>query len=179
MLENVSKIIAEILPFGLEAVVGVTFPYQREELSYPSGFWVVISLIILILILISIGTVLTSINFKSKSLLVDSIIAFSFPQNFTKLLKVSNQEDQTLKSLNGIRVCAMSLVLIGHSYSMITTGVVFNLMTMTSFLQAKWIAIIVTATFAVDAFFFLSGFLSFLLLSYKIEKTKIWMLYMH
>ena len=77
----------------------------------------------------------------------------------------------------------MSLVLIGHSYSMITTSVASNLLYITNLLYAPWIAIIVNATFSVDSFFFLSGLLSFYLLSLKMHprqgKTNFLLIYLH
>jgi len=110
------------------------------------------------------------------------IKAFSFVDNFKKLMKVNDSEEKSLWSLNGIRVMAIVLVLIGHFYSTARLAVVHNLIYMGDLFQnAPLLPIVMNATFAVAAFFFLSGFLTFYLLTSKLypSKTSFGMVYLH
>jgi len=108
---------------------------------------------------------------------------FSFTTNFKKLMTVDENEDKSLWSLNGIRVLAIALVTIGHSYSSSLMTPAHNLLFFMDIFKAPFIAIIVNGTFAVDTFFFLSGFLTFYLLTLKLYpnqgKGNYLLLYLH
>lgn len=97
------------------------------------------------------------------------IIAFSFTSNFKRLVKVGDSEDKSLWSLNGLRVFAISLVVIGHSYINSTMSVAHNILFFMDLFKAPFIGVVLNAVFAVDTFFFLSGLLTFYLLTLKLH----------
>ena len=109
--------------------------------------------------------------------------AFSIVENTRKLFHIGNSEEKQLRSLNGFRVLSMFMVMMGHSYSTSIAAPIQNMTTFTKILNAPLFSIIGTATFAVDTFFFLSGFLTFYLLTSKIYplhgKINVLGLYLH
>ena len=62
----------------------------------------------------------------------------------------------------------MFLIVLGHSYGNVFASPLLNILDLNKIFAYRWISIIGTATFAVDSFFFLSGFLTFYLLTTKL-----------
>ena len=103
--------------------------------------------------------------------------SFSFKENTVKLFEVKSGEN--LSCLNGLRVLSMVVIIWGHSYSNSLGTPIFNGLYITNIMNSLLFPIIAAAPFAVDSFFFLSGFLTFYILTLKIHKMKIWHVYLH
>ncbi|XP_038070357.1 nose resistant to fluoxetine protein 6-like isoform X2 [Patiria miniata] len=111
------------------------------------------------------------------SLLGRILLCFAVTRNLSKLLD-TQQKDTSIGSLNGIRVISMSWVILGHTlFFSISTGATQNILVVLEWLQSFGFQAISNAFFAVDSFFFLSGFLvSFLTLSrmQEMRSAKAW-----
>lgn len=109
--------------------------------------------------------------------------AFSFTENTKKLFKIGSSEEKSLWSLNGFWVISMFMVMMGHSFSTSIAAPISNPNSLIDVLDTPLFPIVGTATFAVDSFFFLSGFLTFYLLTVKMYptqgKTNFLLLYLH
>ena len=93
---------------------------------------------------------------------------FSPVHNLEKILKVSSEGDQTLRVLNGVRVLSICYVVYGHTFAFVNTRPVMNVTTARDHILTSPLSpLIPGGFFAVDAFFFLSGFLTFALLCQK------------
>jgi len=75
------------------------------------------------------------------------------------------------------------MVMMGHSFSTSIAAPISNPNSLIDVLDTPLFPIVGTATFAVDSFFFLSGFLTFYLLTVKMYptqgKTNFLLLYLH
>jgi peptidoglycan/LPS O-acetylase OafA/YrhL len=92
--------------------------------------------------------------------------------NLQKIFHVKEGGDRTLFVLNGVRVLSISWIVLGHSfnYNMFTPHL--NYMTSGMLVKGHTISIIAGGLYAVDTFFFLSGFLTFYLLTLKAFKKR-------
>lgn len=132
-------------------------------------FWIMSIFMIGVILLSVLGSVVSFFKPEPDTGLQKVLCCFSFTNNFKKL--VSTTDENTLRSLNGIWVLAMTLVVIGHSYSSCLISAAHNLLFFMDLFWAPLIAIIVNGTFAVDTFFFLSGLLTFYVLTQKLFPT--------
>lgn len=107
---------------------------------------------------------------KSKwALLLYSFNPFS---NLNKILTVKTNGDKTLEVLNGVRVFSMCWVIIGHAFFFSLVVPFTNVQTISSVISPFKTGIIAGGTYAVDVFFWLSGFLTFYIITTKLYAKK-------
>lgn len=163
----------------------VLLPYSDTDHPLSVGAIIVICLTSLILLLGIIGTIIEYIPFFEK---VDSIptdkvenrktkmgllfFSFSLKNNIQKLFEVNDRGDSNLKILNGIRVFSIGWVIVGHVYMTIIGFPASNIMTGLSITTDWYFALIPGGFYAVDVFFFMSGLLTFYLLTIKMYPKK-------
>ena len=111
--------------------------------------------------------------------------AFMLLQNAKKLLFARSKDgDKNLELLNGLRVISMFWVILGHTYfysldsAVLNPTIPFDLFRLFSF------NIVSSGPYAVDIFFWLSGFLGVYLLLVGMNKKRgkmqpFWMIYLH
>ena len=91
--------------------------------------------------------------------------------------------DPNLKALNGVRVLSACYVILGHSFSWAFNYPMENPMAMLTLVSDFFMAIIPGGFYAVDVFFFLSGFLASYLMTIRLYprkgKDNYLMLYFH
>ena len=107
---------------------------------------------------------------KSSSLLIKILECFDLKENFKTLMsnKVDPNHDTNLNIFNGIRAFAFGYVVYGHTLLSFTSSKNFAYIMM--FLKSKWLLVLAGAFYAVDIFFYLSGFLTGFLLLSKLKK---------
>ena len=86
------------------------------------------------------------------------IKCFDISKNFMAIFKITDNEPD-LKVLNGIRVLSMLWVILGHTFFHAKSSYVSNIMDIKDFMQTFWYCYILNASYSVDVFFFMSGFL--------------------
>ena len=96
--------------------------------------------------------------------------AWSPTANIEKLFTVKPNADQTLSTLNGVRVLSICWVMVGHGFGFGLFAPVRNITTFANIFENSLFGIVPGGFYAVDTFFFLSGFLSFYLLTVKTYK---------
>jgi len=95
---------------------------------------------------------------KHNNLWIKLLLSFSFTYNYGRL--VSPPPPGNFDSLNGVRVIAMMFVVIGHTfYFFWDTMAMLNFQTVGQTVKLFRFQIVVAGFYAVDTFFFLSGFL--------------------
>ena len=94
--------------------------------------------------------------------------------NLQKLFYVKEGGDQSLAVLNGVRVLSIGWVIVGHGFIFMNIGVVKNIQTYSLLMEDKLFGIIPGGFYAVDSFFFLSGLLTFYLLTEKLFPKRGW-----
>ena len=164
-----------------------TIPAEVNEVDYVPEFWLMITAFIIIWILWVMGMIVqyTSLGNKAdydseerentrvedrKNRFALFFYAWSPIANLEKLFTVKPNADQTLTVLNGVRVLSICWVIVGHGFGFIFFAPVANITTVEQMTSDKLFAIIPGGFYAVDSFFFLSGFLSFYLLSIKLYR---------
>jgi hypothetical protein len=101
---------------------------------------------------------------KKKTLTFEIMECFSLTENWRKLWAIRGG---TLDFLNGVRALAFFYVVFGHCYLLRMT-MVQNQQVIIRIFQGKFFLIVAAAFYAVDVFFWISGFfLSFVLLDKK------------
>lgn len=88
------------------------------------------------------------------------------------MFSVADSSDDTLKVLNGIRVLSIAWVICGHAFNFYLISPISNILSMNLLKEKKLISLIFGGTFSVDSFFFLSGFLTFYLVTAKMYAKK-------
>lgn len=104
-------------------------------------------------------------NFENEipkpPLFVEIITAFSFSNNWNKLLNHYPNDKTNLNPLNSLRLIAMLWVILGHTVLFtIFIGYTDSLHIIRYMIPSTAFQIILNATFSVDVFFYLSGFLT-------------------
>ena len=165
----------------------VEFPNQNMSQPYEAGFWIVLSIFLVIVLFCIFGVIVgyTSIGDNRdvevnedtkiedrKTKLALLFYSFNPIMNFQKLCTVRDDGDQRLAVLNGIRVLSIWWVIIGHTFSFVQFFPISNFMTFKNFINDSLFALIPGGLYAVDAFFFLSGFLSFYTLTTRMYPRK-------
>ena len=165
----------------------VEFPNQNMSQPYEAGFWIVLSIFLVIVLFCIFGVIVgyTSIGDNRDVEVNDdtkiedrktklALLFYSFNPivNFQKLCTVRDDGDQRLAVLNGIRVLSIWWVIVGHTFSFVQFFPISNFMTFKNFINDSLFALIPGGLYAVDAFFFLSGFLSFYTLTTRMYPRK-------
>lgn len=166
---------------GLPYKVKVIFPYDETiDKSFSTGAWITMIIIFTIVLLGIAGTLLEYVHIFDKP---DSLptmkteerltglgkvfFSFSFMHNIEKMFSVSDRGDENLKVINGIRVFSICWVIIGHSFMNVMGAPITNIVTALSVTEKWYFALVPGGFFAVDVFFYLSGFLTFYLLTQR------------
>jgi len=171
---------------GLVGFVDIPSEIMEEGISL--GAWIVISILILITIIMIVGIVVQYTNLGNKpgrdhqqSRPEDSKLkwalffyAFNPVVNLQKLFYVKGGGDQRLAVLNGVRVLSIGWVILGHGFGYFPIGAVTNMGTVMKMVDNPSFSIIAGGYFAVDTFFFLSGFLTFAIMTQKLYPKGGW-----
>lgn len=185
---------------GVDIVVEVQVTSQINAEGFNAGTYTMFAVILFIVLLWIVGIVVQYTNFGNipldpslnptevntedkKSKFALFFYSFNPIINLQKLVTVKEGGDQTLTVLNGVRVISICWVIIGHAFTFIQFVPILNIQTMYSLFDHHLFALVPGGLYAVDTFFFLSGFLSCYLLAVKAypKKGKInWLLvYFH
>jgi hypothetical protein len=183
---------AKVLESGIKGMkFEATFPYQSTH-KPGTGFWITVFSLIFIWILGAIGIAVELLPiFEKTHWLMTSRIeerktnvglffySFSFKNNIEKLFTVSDRGDANLRILNGIRVLSICWVIVGHGATNLAAAPATNMQSALQLVHKWYFPIIPGGYFAVDVFFFLSGFLTFFMLTSKMyqkmaELTFLW-----
>lgn len=92
--------------------------------------------------------------------------------NLQKIFHVKEGGDRSLFVLNGVRVLSISWIVLGHSFNFSMYTPHYNFLTAGMLVKGHTISIVAGGLYAVDTFFFLSGFLTFNLLTLKAYKRR-------
>ena len=104
----------------------------------------------------------------SKTKLGLFFLSFSFSRNLSKILYSKQEGDANLRVLNGIRVFSMLWVMLGNSFWAVLTNPVKTNPEDVEYIEKPFLfAIVPGGFFAVDAFFYVSAFLTAVLLLEK------------
>ena len=95
---------------------------------------------------------------KSDNLYIRLLLSFSLTYNYKRL--VAPSPPGSFDSLNGVRVIATTFVVIGHTFFFLwDTMAIMNFQSVANSVKNFRFQIVVAGFYAVDTFFFLSGFL--------------------
>lgn len=109
---------------------------------------------------------------QNKTIVGKVFISFSPSRNLKKLFYAPFNSNDDLKVLNGVRFFSMLYVVLGHAYFNMLIMPTINLSYIHEFVQPLWFQIIIGGVYAVDVFFYLSGFLGAYLMITKFEGKK-------
>lgn len=100
----------------------------------------------------------TKLEDKHPSMIIKLLLSFSFLYNYGRLTAPS--PPGSFDSLNGVRVICTMFVVLGHTFYFIWDSVaIMNFQTVAETVQLFRFQIVVAGFYAVDTFFWLSGFL--------------------
>jgi len=169
-----------------DTAVSVTFENVKEinQQNPGAGFWIFMSVVMILVLFGVLGVFVQKTSLfdlknlteqektegkveHKKSKLGLLFYSFSPAANLEKIFTVKEGGDQTLTVLNGVRVFSIMWVAVGHTFSFIAFGPIHNYQTADSLLSGHSVGVIAGGIYAVDSFFFLSGFLTCYLLSSK------------
>lgn len=109
-------------------------------------------------------------------------LAFSPAYNISYIFNTSDKKDGPLKIIYGLKVIAILWILVGQSYLYIIYVPVANSLSISQIFKAPLFGMIPGALFGVDALFYLTGVLSFYLLTSEmygnLSGVKFWKLYL-
>ncbi|OMJ91132.1 hypothetical protein SteCoe_6396 [Stentor coeruleus] len=170
------------------ATTTIVFPYDYQKdnyRTYTTGAIIMISISVTLSFISFLGTIYDIIYPKNSSVISNIIKCFSLLANGRKLL-ISRRKKDPLDILNGIRVLSLGWVLLGHTVLATSSyGPLNNLYTLPETIAGSDYIIIYAGVYAVDTFFWVSGFLFTFLALMEIDKTyeftykKIFMAYIH
>jgi len=97
---------------------------------------------------------------------------FDLIGNFRDLLKqeIVPGHDQNLNVFNGLRTFAFAWVVYGHTFLLSANSK--NYAFASIFMKSAWLLLVMSAFYAVDAFFYMSGFLTGFIMLAKLKKMK-------
>lgn len=180
MTNYVNDIIKE-MGLGDGFSVQVSFPYQADNSKLNLGAWVVIILTSIIVLFGCIGIFVEYVTLFDKPGSVPTMkkderlsrlglvfYSFSFRNNLEKLFTVDDRGDSNLKVINGIRVFSICWVITGHVFMNLSGSPMTNLLTVLNITEKWYFALVPGGFFAVDVFFYMSGFLTFYLLTQRL-----------
>ena len=100
--------------------------------------------------------------------------AFNPIMNLQKLFHVKEGGDQTLAAFHGVRVLSIGWVVLGHAYGLPFVGPITNVATALNMSKTPIFSLVPGGYFAVDTFFYLSGFLTFGIMTQKLYSKGGW-----
>jgi peptidoglycan/LPS O-acetylase OafA/YrhL len=187
--ENISSVI----PFISTPPGAVYFPKEYQDQYYGSfdnGAIAMISFIVTITFIVITATIVDYLvkNESRGSTAIGILLCFSVISNTKKLFTSRGQErlgkKDSLEVLNAVRVMSIGWVVLGH-----TCLIYFSMPALSNVLEAADILtqskylLVYGALYAVDTFFWLSGFLMSYLFIIEVEKSvsagKLVMVYVH
>lgn len=198
MLKQFAETIPELKKLKLDVFIEKTSAVNAEP--YSAGTYVMFSIITLLVVFMILGIVvqytkigdLPSIFFAGRADKVEdrknkiALFFYSFNPivNLQKLFTVKESVDKRLDVLNGVRVLSIGWVVLGHGFSFAAFGGVLNQTTLSQLMiDDKLFGLVPGGFYAVDSFFWLSGFLTFYLLTAKMYpkkgKTNFGLVYFH
>ncbi|CAI2360775.1 unnamed protein product [Moneuplotes crassus] len=107
---------------------------------------------------------------QEKSMLGKVFISFSPARNLKKSFTSTYNPKDNLRVLNGVRFFSFLYVVLGHTYQEVLLHPSVNITDINSFMQPLLFQIVPGSYFAVDVFFFISGFLGAYLMILKFSK---------
>lgn len=154
----------------------------REILAEPMSAGAVIVLVVtgFIILLWILGMVVTYTKLGNKSdentqkveenktRWALALHSFNPIVNLQKLFTIKEGGDHTLDVLNGVRVLSIGWVILGHAFSFTMFSGILNMQTLSVLFDSDLFSVVLGGIYAVDTFFFLSGFLTFALLLAKL-----------
>jgi len=169
---------------GLVLEVKIEIPSEVNSESISTGAWMMIAIIAFAVFLWISGIIVqyssfgnkTSVQVGSegarkiedrKSKLALLLYSFNPINNLSKLVTVKEGGDQRLSVLNGVRVLSICWVIVGHGFLVGSLSPAVNIQTTELMFNTTLFGVVPGGYFAVDSFFFLSGFLTFYLLTMK------------
>jgi len=97
---------------------------------------------------------------KPKNAIQKYFSSFNLIENSSKLLFARSKDgDKNLEILNGVRVLSMAWVILGHTYYYAMNGALANPLVPLEFFKSFSFNLVSSGPYAVDIFFWLSGFL--------------------
>ncbi|CAG9326643.1 unnamed protein product [Blepharisma stoltei] len=117
----------------------------------------------------------SSQNTKSSSLSnsLEILRCFSITSNLSKLVEIrTTKKGDNSNVLNSLRVLSISWIISSHVFGFYSLRIVTNMIELPEIAGKLWVAFIYGGFFAVDFFFFFSGFLLGYLLLNDIEKKR-------
>jgi len=186
LAKTLNDLFKSIMPEDLDVTLKVTnesviFVDPRANLEdytkvTPKAI-VAIFIIGLLLIMVIVCSLYSSYNPECKetnTTMGKIICSFDFFRNLENLIRIDEKHDQKLRIFDGIRVGAMLWVTFGHSFMVAKLGPVENIDGITDYVKQFSKFHTYTPFFAVDMFFFFSGFLlCFVLMSSRNTKVNI------
>ncbi|CAI2387218.1 unnamed protein product [Moneuplotes crassus] len=163
----------------------VSFPYQIPKNSAGTGTIITLVLIGIITMFGIVGSITQYIPFfrkpqsdpngnpeKSLNNLGLVFYSFSFSNNLQKLFSLKNRGEKELRVFNGIRVFSICWVIVGHTFLYAAAAQNPNILTFRQMMNKWYFAIVPGGFFSVDVFFMMAGFLTFYLLTTKMEPKR-------
>mmetsp|Transcript_1326 Transcript_1326/g.1443 ORF Transcript_1326/g.1443 Transcript_1326/m.1443 type:complete len:620 (-) Transcript_1326:12-1871(-) len=184
--------ISNLLAEAISVVVGmplegdVEFPKQMSSSTISAGSWVMIFVTAAIFFMFIVGIVVQFTKLgdirrdQNQDLKIEdrktklALVFYSFNPivNVGKLFTVRQSGDDRLAVLNGVRVLSICWVVVGHAFLFGTLVPIGNSSTYQNLYKGALFGLIPGGLFAVDSFFFLSGFLTCFILAAKLYPKK-------
>lgn len=155
------------------------FPYEYQKdnyRTYTTGAIIMISISVILSFIVVLGTIYEIAYPEKKSIIPNIIRCFSLLSNGRKLLVSRSQErlgeKDPLEIINGIRVLSLGWVLLGHTaLATWSYGPLNNLHTIPEIISSSNYILVYAGFYAVDSFFWVSGFLFTFLTLIEIDKN--------
>lgn len=169
---------------GLEVESFVEVPREINSQSLSAGAWAMIMVIIFLVMLWLLGILVTYTKVGDREEIRNGVqirtrvearktkwalalLSFNPIINLQKLFTVKAGGDDNLAVLNGVRVLSICWVIVGHGFVSVLFAPVKNMGTMNMIFENGLFSLVSGGVYAVDSFFYLSGFLTFYLLAVK------------
>jgi len=183
-----SQVVASALHLPLPFYLSLTADCKTADYDIPWGTWVFVSVYAVLISLLVIGSLVdaqltynilplsrrgsdlenesdeeapkrpTKLEDKHPNLVVKLLLSFSFQYNYGRL--VAPSPPGSMDVLNGVRVMAMMFVVMGHTfYRLWDSMAILNFQSVANTVQNLRFQVVIAGLYAVDTFFWLSGFL--------------------
>jgi hypothetical protein len=154
---------------GIE--VGVEVSKKVE--NYPTGFWVAFIFVIVMVVFWVAGVFGNYTKVFGDAKLKAFFGWFDLMKNLQKIFYVTEGGEDDLKSLSGVRVLSICWIILGHSVGFAQNAPIENFLTAQELVfKSTTTSIFSGGLYAVDTFFFMSGFLTWYLITKKAYSKK-------